>query len=75
MPGNGSGLFYSFDVGRVHSIVYDTQMIFDQETEIVTAMMDFISKDLASYDREKYPWLVVYDHHPMYCSPETPDTA
>ena len=72
MPGNGSGLFYSFDVGRVHSIVYDTQMIFDQETEIVTAMMDFISKDLASYDREKYPWLVVYDHHPMYCSPDTP---
>ena len=73
MPGNASGFYYSFNVGRVHSLVYDTQMIFDKQHTIVTAMMDFIKKDLESFDRNKYPWLVVYDHRPMYCSPSTPE--
>ena len=33
-------------------------------------MMDFLEKDLQSYDREEYPWLVVLGHRPLYCSPD-----
>ena len=69
MPGNTSGLWYSFNAGLVHFIAYDTELVYqDQYSYLQPQMMEFIQNDIDSYDKEKYPWLIVFGHKMMYCS-------
>ena len=68
MPGNTSNLWYSFNAGRVHFIAYNTEPIFYYFIGMQVEIMKFIEKDLETYDREQYPWLVVFVHRPLYCS-------
>ena len=68
MPGNTSNLWYSFNAGRVHFIAYNTEPVFDYFIDMQVEMMRFIENDLETYDREQYPWLVVFGHRPLYCS-------
>lgn len=68
MPGNSLNLYYSFNIGKVHFISYSTEFIFENQTANQAAQDAFIQADLASYNRTKYPWLVVFGHRPLYCS-------
>jgi hypothetical protein len=68
MPGNSSNLFYSFNLGKIHFISYSTEFIFINWTDLQAAQQAFIVNDLATYDKEMYPWLVVFGHRPLYCS-------
>ena len=55
----GTSLYYSFENGLVHYLV------FNSETYIsggITDMLDFMKSDLASVDRSKTPWIVAYSH-------------
>ena len=74
MPGDRNGLWYSFNAGRAHFLVYSTEQIFDDVAEDQAIMMEFLESDLASYDRKEYPWLIVLGHRPLYCSPDVNNT-
>ena len=66
-------LFYSFDVGLVHVLVYNTEVFFwpqcfgGPEMEV---MHRWMKKDLevANLNRAKVPWILVVGHRPMYCA-------
>lgn len=69
MPGNTSNLWYSFNVGLAHYIAFNTEPIFDSLTDLQAQQMQFLENDLQNYDKQKYPWLIVFGHRPFYCSP------
>jgi len=70
MAGSGelSRFYYSFNYGPVHFLVYSSEHTFAEGTE----QYEFIQKDLAAAStpaaRAKQPWIVMWTHHPMYCS-------
>ena len=68
MPGNSSNLWYSFNAGRAHFIAYNTEPLFDDLNQTQAEQMVFIQEDLESYDKQMYPWLIVFGHRPLYCS-------
>eukprot|EP01090_Pellita_catalonica_P014122 TRINITY_DN3520_c0_g1_i1.p1 TRINITY_DN3520_c0_g1~~TRINITY_DN3520_c0_g1_i1.p1 ORF type:complete len:286 (+),score=41.25 TRINITY_DN3520_c0_g1_i1:593-1450(+) len=66
-----TNLYWSFNYGLVHVIGTDT------ESEIDTPMLpmnetelEWLEKDLAaiSQQRDRYPWVIVMNHRPFYCS-------
>lgn len=75
MPGNVSNFWYSFNTGMAHIIAFNTEPIFDGLNDLQAQQMAFLQNDLKSYDKQKYPWLIVYGHRPMYCSPNLTTTA
>ena len=74
MPGNSKNMWYSFNAGRAHFIAYNSEPIFSNLTEMQIEMTAFIERDLKSFDREQYPWLIVYAHRPLYCSANRTDS-
>ncbi len=56
--------YYSFDVGRVHFLAFDT----DQPYALGSAQHAFIVADLTNVDRAVTPIVYAFSHFPMLCS-------
>ncbi len=54
-----TSLFYSFDSGLVHYLVFNSETYIEGG---IAAMLDFMRADLARVDRGKTPWVVGYSH-------------
>lgn len=66
--------FYSFDMGPIHFVAISTEVFFDSDQiygHVHAHQLEFLEQDLAkaNQNREAVPWIVVYGHRPMYCSP------
>ena len=66
-------LYYSFDMGLVHVVVYNTEVFFWPEyygEEHMDAMTAWLERDLitANQARRQRPWILVVGHRPMYCA-------
>mmetsp|Transcript_30174 Transcript_30174/g.79240 ORF Transcript_30174/g.79240 Transcript_30174/m.79240 type:complete len:439 (-) Transcript_30174:730-2046(-) len=63
-------LFYSVDVGPVHLVAYDSEMVWGGYTPALRAQYAWLAADLARADanRAAVPFVVVHAHRPMYCS-------
>ena len=77
-PAQSNGLYYSYDIGRAHVVVINTEFRNnykkEKELEFNKSMfykqLNWLKKDLEKHkqNREARPWLVVMGHKPMYCS-------
>ncbi|KAI7840052.1 hypothetical protein COHA_006183 [Chlorella ohadii] len=68
----GDNLFYSFELGPLHVLVYNTEAFFwpDSFGEAEQrAMYEWMESDLqaANANRAQTPWILVAGHRPMYC--------
>ena len=67
----GTGFFYSFNMGRTHYVMIDTEIYLDDDSyaECMT-QTNWLKQDLkrANEEREKRPWIVMLTHRNMYCS-------
>ncbi|OMJ96204.1 hypothetical protein SteCoe_162 [Stentor coeruleus] len=67
----GTGYFFSFDLGRAHFIMINTEIIVDDKmaSEIYTEV-NWLKKDLkkANENRDERPWIIVLTHRNLYCS-------
>jgi len=64
-------MFFSFDVGPVHFIAYNTECYLDGiDIPFVEQAYWWLEADLkkAAANRNKTPWIIVYGHRPMYCT-------
>ncbi|KAF6028759.1 ACP7 [Bugula neritina] len=73
MPGgDGEGLFYSFDYGPAHIVIFSSEFYFflNQGLELIAKQKLWLMKDFeaANKNRAERPWLIVQSHRPMYCS-------
>lgn len=71
--GSARGLYYSFDLGPVHLLAYNTEAFFFPESFVeqdMREMVDWMRRDLqaAAANREAVPWIVAAGHRPMYCA-------
>lgn len=68
---DGTGYFYSLNLGPVHFIVYNSNS-FESKSLVLEAQTEknWIIQDLAEANkhRDVRPWIVVLAHHPYYCS-------
>jgi hypothetical protein len=67
----GTSYFYSFDMGRAHFIMYNTEVFLDDDYEAeAMTMVNWLREDLekANKNRENRPWIILGTHHPLYCS-------
>lgn len=55
----GNALFYSFNNGLVHYLVFNSETYINGGIE---AMLNFMTADLAAVDRATTPWVVAYSH-------------
>jgi hypothetical protein len=55
----GSALYYSFNNGLVHYLVFNSETYIDGG---IAAMLAFMAADLASVNRSATPWVVAYSH-------------
>ena len=77
MPSNTSR-WYSTDIGLVHMVALD-MMVYPGATPdpgpgplvYAKAQKAWLEADLKAVDREKTPWILVFAHHPLYCSSTT----
>ena len=60
MPSPSNNLWYSFNAGKAHFLAYSTEFIFQNYVDLQNQQNEFIIKDLENYDKEKYPWLIVF---------------
>lgn len=74
MPGweASENLYYSFDIGLVHVVMYNTEVFFWPEyfgQSHMKSMFEWMVNDLkaANARRSVVPWVVVVGHRPMYC--------
>eukprot|EP00427_Karlodinium_veneficum_P060078 CAMPEP_0169391082 /NCGR_PEP_ID=MMETSP1017-20121227/47778_1 /TAXON_ID=342587 /ORGANISM="Karlodinium micrum, Strain CCMP2283" /LENGTH=453 /DNA_ID=CAMNT_0009493697 /DNA_START=107 /DNA_END=1466 /DNA_ORIENTATION=- len=63
----GNSVYYSFDAGPAHFLIFSSEVYFWQLWDI-EAQYKFIKGDLEAVDRSKTPWIVTMAHRPMYCS-------
>lgn len=72
MPmGDGKGMYFSFNIGPVHIISFNTEIyFFYSSTESIKAQYDWLKADLiqANINRKEQPWIIVMGHKPMYCT-------
>ncbi|OMJ86406.1 hypothetical protein SteCoe_12060 [Stentor coeruleus] len=75
MPRNndnqGTGLFYSFNLGYAHFILINTEVYFRPKQLFgINTQDNWLVKDLkkANENREQVPWVFVFMHRPIYCS-------
>lgn len=68
-PMRPEDLWYSVNIGKVHFICISTEVFFTNKMNI-QKIMDWLVQDLeeANTRRQKYPWIVVMAHRPLYCS-------
>ncbi|CAG9328494.1 unnamed protein product [Blepharisma stoltei] len=67
----GTGYFYSLNLGPIHFIFHNTNLYFDESTKIEAEIqLKWLINDLnkANRNRKKRPWIIVMSHHPLYCS-------
>lgn len=76
MPWNeandGTNMFYSFSLGPLHVIMYNTELIrYGTRNEMRRQKM-WVVEDLMQVNatREAVPWLVLAGHKPFYCNPD-----
>jgi predicted MPP superfamily phosphohydrolase len=70
--GSPSPRWYSFNVGQVHVVVFDTDAwVYIPVFPLAPGQYAWLEKDLAAVDRSKYPWIVVLGHRAMYCTKTT----
>ena len=73
MPNNtvneGSSLFYSFDLGLVHFVIYCAEYLFYDYPESEQTHKNWLIADLhsANENRNAVPWIVLIGHRPLYC--------
>lgn len=75
MPGQGEAsdnAYYSFDLGPVHVVAYNTEAFFwpDRfDTQYMARMYNWLEEDLrkANENRADVPWIMVHAHRPFYC--------
>jgi acid phosphatase type 7 len=74
MPRNnenqGTGLFYSFNLGPAHFVCINTDAYFYMNESSQSVQMNWLVDDLktANQNREKQPWVIVMGHRPLYCA-------
>jgi len=86
VAGMKNNLFYSFDIANVHFVSLSTELIVDildvtpetrygfQYPDMTGWQSDFLVNDLeANRANNLTDWIVVFSHHPMYCSCEDDD--
>jgi len=74
---NTESLFYSFDIGPVHFVAVDTEFYYDDDDDAsdddiiarVQKQIEWLESDLEAVDRTVHPWIMMFGHRPMYCSP------
>jgi hypothetical protein len=60
---HSNGVFwYSFDYGSVHTVVISSE----HDLSPGSPQYRFLEHDLANVDRNKFPWVVVESHRPLY---------
>ena len=67
----GTGYFYSLDIGFIHYVFINTSLYLDKAFKIEAEVMtQWLSEDLgtANGNRELVPWVVVMQHHALYCN-------
>lgn len=66
----GTGYFYSFDLGPAHFVMFNTEAYWDDDNITITTQLNWLLDDLekANNNRELRPWLILLSHHPLYCS-------
>ncbi|OMJ83790.1 hypothetical protein SteCoe_15198 [Stentor coeruleus] len=72
----GTNLFYSFNLGPAHFTLINTEAYFDESLYPGIETHDnWLIKDLeqANLNREKVPWIFVFNHRALYCSDEKKD--
>lgn len=75
MPGDNRNMFFSFNIGPVHFVSVSTEFYYflNYGLQPVIAQYTWLEKDLASVDRSKHPWIVLFGHRPMYCTNDDRD--
>ena len=67
----GSGFFYSFDLGMAHYVMFSTESFLNKHAvgEMNTTI-NWLRNDLkkANENRENIPWVILLTHHNLYCS-------
>ena len=73
MPENyandGEPLFYSFNLGLAHYVLYNTEIYFGTYDEgAQQTQYNWLKADLeqANLERDERPWIIALTHHPMY---------
>jgi hypothetical protein len=69
-PANsGSNLFYSFNFGRAHFLMYCSEVLYHSSPERKEQHLEWIKADLetANRNREAVPWVIALAHRPYYC--------
>lgn len=70
-------IYYSFDMGPVHFVSISTELYYfgpDSKTQWdrIEAQYEWLQKDLqeasSKANRAVRPWIIIYNHKPMYCS-------
>jgi predicted MPP superfamily phosphohydrolase len=64
----GTKFYYTFTVGLVRFLAIHTEA-FLTEVDMLPDMLPYIQGVLnrSPADRQKYPWMIVFGHRPMYC--------
>ncbi|KAK6040951.1 Ser/Thr phosphatase family protein [Cooperia oncophora] len=72
MPRSEHNLFYSFDLGRAHFIIFSTEFYFytNYGWSQILNQWNWLIDDLtrANNNRANVPWILTFGHRPMYCS-------
>jgi hypothetical protein len=65
-----TSLYYSFNLGRAHFVMYNSEALFYMDNEVLRIMKLWLEEDLAkaNENRQEVPWLIVSAHKPLYCS-------
>ncbi|XP_074645689.1 acid phosphatase type 7-like [Tubulanus polymorphus] len=75
MPGgDGQGMFYSFNVGPVHFVAFDSEAYYYTHygMDIIYNQYNWLEKDLQEANtpenRSQRPWIITFGHRPFYCT-------
>ncbi|WKY10353.1 hypothetical protein Q1695_002588 [Nippostrongylus brasiliensis] len=72
MPNTDDNLFYSFDLGHAHFVIFSTEFYFSTEYgwNQIQNQWNWLIQDLAeaNNNRANVPWIFTFGHRPMYCS-------
>lgn len=65
-----SSFFYSFNLGKAHIVMYNTEAYFADDPNMVATQLNWLIEDLkrANNMRKEVPWVVVLGHKPYYCA-------
>lgn len=71
--GDGTGMYYSWDIGPAHIVSFNTEIYYWGNThDNIKRQYDWLEADLQAANtpenRAARPWIVTMGHKPMYCS-------